>query len=104
WREDAGRIGKDDLCFTLKRDAEEARARGLRLGAGDRHLLPDELVDQRRLTGIRRADHGDYSATGHPNFSMNSRAASVSASCLLEAVASTSPTFLTLTRTVKRAA
>src|SRR5690606_24733788 len=104
--EDAGRIDEDDLRLAMQRDAEQPGAGGLRLGAGDRHLLADELVDQRRLARIGRANHRDETATrlGQPNFSMNNRAASVSASCLLPAVASTSPTFLTLTRTVNRAA
>src|SRR5690606_25393138 len=104
------------LRFAFERDAQQARACGLRLGRRDCHFLPDKLVDQRGLAGVGCADHGDDAAVGgggrrlvralriQPNFSMNSRAASVSASCLLPAVASTSPTLATLTLTVNRAA
>src|SRR5690606_35289123 len=58
---------------------------------------------------IGRADDRDDAAVchglqWHPYLSMSFLAAAVSASCLLEAVASTAPTLCTLTRTVKRAA
>jgi hypothetical protein len=48
--------------------------RGLRLGAGDRDLLPDELVDQRRLARVGRADHRRRRRSGSSERSMNSRA------------------------------
>src|SRR5690606_35597929 len=104
--EQAGGSEHEDRRVAMQCDAEQPGAGGLRPRAGDRHLLADKLVDQRRLARIGRTDHRDEAATrlSHPNFSMNNRAASVSASCLLPAVASTSPTFLTLTRTVNRAA
>ena len=89
--EDARRVDEDDLCLAVQRDAEQARPGRLRLGAGDGDLLADELIDQGRFACVRRADHRNEATMGlaHPNFSMNNRAASVSASCLLPAVAST---------------
>ena len=57
--EDARRVDQQDLRLPIDRDAHQPRARGLRLGADDRDLLPDQRIDQRRLAGIRGADHGD---------------------------------------------
>src|SRR5690606_32206375 len=111
--ENARSVGQDDLrggavlCLG-QRDAEQAHPGGLRLGAGDRDLLPDQRVDERGLARIGRADHGGDAASGfglsHPNRSMKASAAAVSASCLLVPVASTSPTLCTETRTVNLAA
>ncbi len=61
--EDARRVDQQDLRLALDRDAHQPRARGLRLGADDRDLLADQRIDQRRLAGVRRADHGDEAGT-----------------------------------------
>ena len=44
----------------------DAEARGLRLGRDDRHLAAGQRIHQRRLAGIRRADHGDQAAACRP--------------------------------------
>ena len=44
----------------------DAEARGLRLGRDDRHLAAGQRIHQRRLAGIRRADHGDQAAARRP--------------------------------------
>ena len=62
--EDARRVDQQDLRVALDRDAHQPRARGLRLGADDRDLLADQRIDQGRLAGVGRADHGDEPGTG----------------------------------------
>ena len=65
-RENARRVDQDHLRFRIlarmQRNAHHPRARGLRLGAGDCHLLPDQLVDQRALARIGGAEDGDDAA------------------------------------------
>ena len=61
-REDARRVDQQDLRLALDRDAHQPGARGLRLGADDRDLLPDQRIDQGRLAGVGRAEHGDQAA------------------------------------------
>ena len=103
--EDARRIDQQDLCLALDRDAHQPGARGLRLGADDRHLLPDERVGEGRFARIGRADDGDEAAAlAHASCSNNALAASVSASCLLAPVALASASLPMLTLTVKRGA
>ena len=58
-RENARRVDQQDLRVAVDRDAHQPRARGLRLGADDRDLLPDQRIDQGRLAGVGRADHRD---------------------------------------------
>jgi len=65
-RENPRRIGEYDLRFAFERDTQQASAGGLRLGAGDRHFLPDQLIDQRRLARVGRADHCHDTAPRHP--------------------------------------
>ena len=55
-REDAGRVDEDDLRRAFDGDAAHERARRLRLARDDRHLGADELIEQRRLAGVGRAD------------------------------------------------
>ena len=62
--EDPRRVDEHELAPIECRDAGEAGARGLHLGRHDRHLLPDEAVEQGRLAGIRRADERDEAAAG----------------------------------------
>ena len=86
-REDARRVDQQDLRVAVDRDAHQPGARGLRLGADDRDLLPDQRIDQRRLAGVGRADHRDEAAAlGHCSCSSSAAAAAVSASCLLSAL------------------
>ena len=61
-REDAGRIDQHQLRVALDRDAHHAGAGGLRLGTGDRHLLPHKRIHQRGLARIGRADYGNDAA------------------------------------------
>ncbi len=51
-------------ALAFDRDAHQAGARGLRLGADDRDLLPDQRIDQRRLARVGRAEHGDAGRSG----------------------------------------
>ena len=108
-REDTGRIDEDHLCLVVQGNAHHPRTRCLRLGAGDCDLLPHKLVHEGGFARIGGADHGDDAAAGlaglaHAYFSMNAFAAAFSASPLLPAVASASPTLCTFTRTVNLAA
>ena len=59
--ENAGRVDEDQLRLP-DGDAEEAGAGGLHLGRDDRQLLADELVEQRRFSGVGRADQRDIAA------------------------------------------
>ena len=106
--ENTRRVDQDHLCFGMERNAQHPRAGGLRLGAGDCDLLPDQLVHQRAFARIGCAKNGDDAAflggITQPNCSINFSAASFSASLLLLAVAVASPTLRTLTRTVNCAA
>ena len=61
-REDAGRIDQHDLRVAFDRDAHDTGARGLRFGAGDRHLLPYQRIHQRGFARIGRADDRDDAA------------------------------------------
>ena len=54
--EDARRVDKDDLRRALDGDAANQRPRRLRLARHDRDLGADELIEQRRLAGVGRAD------------------------------------------------
>ena len=90
--EDARRVDQQDLRVAFDRDAHQPRAGGLRLGADDRDLLPDQRIDQRRLARVGRAEHGDEAAAlAHCNFSSSAAAAAVSASCFEAPSASASP-------------
>ena len=110
--EDAGGVDQHDLRLAMDGDAHQTGAGGLRLGAGDRHFLADQRVDQRRFASVRRADDGDETAAaGHGFFSkgvvrVSSRAmaAARSASCLLVPVPVASPRLWMATATVKRGA
>ena len=62
--EDAGRVDEDDLRVVVDGDAAHDGARRLHLVGDDRHLGADQLVDQRRLAGIGRADQGDEAGAG----------------------------------------
>src|SRR5690606_1176933 len=59
----AGGIDIDDLDVALGLDAEHAVARGLRLARGDADLLPEQVIEQRRLADIGTPDQGDITAT-----------------------------------------
>ena len=61
-REDAGRIDQHELRLALYRHAEHTGARRLRLGAGDRDLLPHQRVDEGGLARIGRAENGNEAA------------------------------------------
>ena len=61
-REDARRVDQHDLRIALDRDTHDAGACGLRLGTGDRHLLPHQRIDQRGLARIGRTDNGNDAA------------------------------------------
>ena len=61
-REDAGRVDEHELACALDGDAAQRHARRLHLVADDRDLGADQRVDQRRLAGVGRADHGDEAA------------------------------------------
>ena len=103
-RENAGRVDQQHLRVALDRDAHQPRARGLRLGADDRDLLPDQRIDQGRLARIGRAEHRDEAEAAHWTCCSKASAAAVSASCLLAPSALASPSRGTLTLTVKRGA
>ena len=62
--EDAGRVDEDDLRVAVRGDAAHDGARRLHLVGDDRHLGADQLVDQRRLAGIGRADQRDEARMG----------------------------------------
>ena len=64
--EDAGRVDEDDLRIVVRGDAAHDGARRLHLVGDDRDLRADQLVDQRRLAGVRRADQRDEAGTGGP--------------------------------------
>ena len=106
--EDAGRVDQQDLRGSVNRDAHQPRPRGLRLGADDRDLLADQRIDQGRLAGVGRADHGDEAGAGacfaHCSCARSASAAAVSASCLDEPSAWASPTPGIETLTVNRGA
>jgi hypothetical protein len=64
-----GGVDKDHLhrraiSQFMQRDAQHPRPGGLRLGAGDRDLLADKAVHQRRFARIGRAKHGNDAAAG----------------------------------------
>src|SRR5260221_13268083 len=61
-REDPRRIDEDELRRAFHDDTEDAGARRLHLGRDDRDLGAHELVEQRRLAGIRRPDQRDIAA------------------------------------------
>ena len=61
--EDSGRIDEDDLAVALGRDAQYPRTGGLDTRRDDRHLLADDVVQQGRFAGIRRADQRHEPAT-----------------------------------------
>ena len=62
-RENARRIDEDDLRRAVERDAAHEGARRLDLARHDRDLGPDQLVQQRRLAGVGRADQRAETAT-----------------------------------------
>lgn len=104
-RKDAGCVDKDDLRVALDRDPHQPGPRGLRLGADNGDLLPDQCVDEGRFARIGRADNGNMAAAlCHAFFSRNAFAAAVSAACLLFALADTGWKPLTVTVTSKRIA
>ena len=57
--EDARRVDEDDLRIVVRGDAAHDGARRLHLVGDDRHFRADQLVHQRRLAGVRRADQRD---------------------------------------------
>ena len=61
-REDSRRVDKDDLGRAFEGNAAHRAARRLNLAGNDRDLRSDELVDERRFAGVRRADEGDKTA------------------------------------------
>ena len=100
--EDAGRVEQQYLRLAGDGDAHQPGAGGLRLGADDRHLLPDQRIDQGRLARIGRADDGDEAAfLGHFSCSRSFAAAAVSASCFDAPSALAEPTPLISTSTTK---
>src|SRR5207248_5136734 len=56
-----GRVDEDELRVRPVQYPADHVPGGLRLGRGDRDLLPDQRVGQRRLAGVRPADE-----TGEP--------------------------------------
>src|SRR5699024_5687356 len=56
-----GGVHQDQLDVRAVHDAADGVPGGLRPAGGDRHLLPDQRVGQRRLPGVRAADHADES-------------------------------------------
>src|SRR5690606_19295721 len=63
--EDAGRIDEDDLRPASHCYAAHDSPGGLHLMADDRDLRPDQLVDERRLAGVGRANQRDEAGAGH---------------------------------------
>ena len=63
--EQAGRVEHHHLRVVAGVDADHPIARGLRLRARDGELLADDAVEERRLAGVRLADHGDDPGAGH---------------------------------------
>jgi hypothetical protein len=59
--EDTWRIHQNDLAFSLDHHAAHREAGCLHLAGDDRDLGADEAVDQGRLAGVGRADHGGES-------------------------------------------
>jgi len=60
--EDAGRIDEHELAFAFERNAAHRHPRRLHLVRDDRDLGADDGVDERRLAGIGRTQHGDEPA------------------------------------------
>ena len=99
-REDAGRVDEHELAGAHDGDAAQRRARRLHLAVDDRDLGADQRIDQRRLAGVRRADHGDEAAAccrplsqaSAPRFHTPSRASSaVAAACSAARLLAPSP-------------
>ena len=58
-------VSTSRICvWPVDRDAHQPGAGGLRLRADDRHFLADQGIDQGRLAGVGRADHGDETGAG----------------------------------------
>ena len=62
--EDARRVEQADLAFPVGEDAEDAGARGLRLGAGDGQFVAQQAVEQGGFARVGRADDGGEAAIG----------------------------------------
>ncbi len=59
----ARRVDEDDLRGFAGENAQDAIARGLRLGRDDGNLLAQQRVQQRGLAHVRLADNGDEAGT-----------------------------------------
>jgi len=73
-REDPGRVDEDELCRTLDDDPENAGARRLHLGRDDRNLGPHQLIEQRRLASVGRADQRNIAAASPLAFTLTAAA------------------------------
>ena len=62
---EAGQVDEHELVVLAVRDAVDPASRGIRNGRGDRDLLADERVHERRLAHVRAARDGDE-ARLHP--------------------------------------
>ena len=62
-RVNARRVDEDDLRGLAGENAQDAIARGLRLGRDDGNLLAQQRVQQRGLAHVRLADNGDKAGT-----------------------------------------
>jgi hypothetical protein len=59
---DSGRVNQNNLPFRLVDDALDLEARRLWFVGDGGNLLPDELIQKRRLTGIRPANESHVAA------------------------------------------